>query len=166
MIIAIVLLVACFAWVIFSSSDLYLLASYLFGIELNGRDRLMARVHDIYTLSLTYIGHGVGTTHEHLVQIVRTDPTANANALHNDILKYYIDLGCIPAIAFFVNMIVLNTKRFGKISEVSALRYAAFLTLLWICWLTDNLASYPNFLFAYNAILLSLVCEEKWIKDL
>lgn len=163
-IIAVTLLVLCALWVVFTSSDWYLIFSYLLGVELNGRELLMARVRDLYDLSVTYIGHGVGYSHARLVEIVRSDASANVSALHNDVLKYYIDLGFIPTVIFFVNMLYLNLCRFGKNNEMFGLKYIIMLAFLIICWLTDNLASYPNFLFAFNAIILSLVCEEDGLR--
>lgn len=151
----------CIIWTVFTSTDWYLLLSYVLNIELNGRDNLMARVRELYTISPFYLGHGVGYVHTFMINLVRTDPTASVSALHNDILKYYIDLGCIPALLFFTNMILWNTVRFGKIEKSYAVKYVSLITMLMICWMTDNLAGYPNFIFAFNAMILSLVCEKK-----
>lgn len=160
-IIAIITLCICIVWVIFTSSDLYLLLSMLMNVELSGRDKLMARVRDLYSLSFLYLGHGVGFTTNFLIEWRRLNSSSTVTALHNDVLKYYIDLGCIPALVFFINMIVWNTKRYCKVLAQAGVRYAIMIAFLMICWLTDNLASYPNFLFVFNAIILSLVCEKK-----
>lgn len=167
--IAVVLLVLCILWVIYTSSDLYYIVSFLLNIELNGRDILMARMRGVYSLSLFYLGHGVGFAHHFLSEWVKYDSTAHVDALHNDILKYYIDLGCIPSFLFFLNMIYLNLSRVSKCGEIYAVRYIVLMVFLIICWFTDNLASYPNFLFVYHVVVMALMCDsdcmEKTLKE-
>lgn len=130
----------------------------ILSIQLNGRDRILNRLKDYYVFSPFYIGKGNGFVHRFLIDYAQNSSSAHATTLHNDILRYYIDLGFIPSILFFLNLSYWNVNRLRKKFSVnSAYHYILLSILAVICWTTDNLTTYPNFLLIYNLALLSLI---------
>ncbi|MBQ8490526.1 MAG: hypothetical protein IJ535_12165 [Pseudobutyrivibrio sp.] len=147
---AVGLLIIVFGWLFFVNSPFYELSAMALGIELNSRTfsngGLYGQLAGYYTMSPLYIGHGVGFVHSVMISQLISG-AVGTSGFHNDILKYYIDLGFIPFTIFIVSLICIIPRRLKKdYSAENAVRYLAFLTLTLICWTTDNLATYPNYL--------------------
>lgn len=164
--ISILLFVFCIIWVISTGSGLFFLIADKFGIELNARDKILAFLNGNYEVSLFYIGKGVGYVHNMMYQLV-LQGIAGTSGFHNDILLYYIDLGCIPFLLFFSNMIIFISKfvnkNYGFFSTVS---YLILLSYTIVCWTTDNLATYPNYLLVYNILVIVLITSRQQIKSI
>lgn len=144
------LLVIVFGWLFFVNSPFYELSAMALGIELNSRTfsngGLYGQLAGYYTMSPFYIGHGVGFVHSVMISQLISG-AIGTSGFHNDILKYYIDLGFIPFTIFIVSLVCIIPSRLKRdYSAERAVRYLAFLTLTLICWTTDNLATYPNYL--------------------
>lgn len=151
------LLVFCIVWIFISGGNELTVLSKRFNIELNARDRIIELLKDYYYLSLTYIGKGIGFVHQKMMFYVHAKQSATTG-FHNDILMYYIDLGCIPALAFFYYLTVKCTKKIRNFIGINAaIKYVIILCCTMICWATDNLATYPNYLMVYNILVLILV---------
>ena len=157
------LLVFCIVWIFISGGNDLTILSQKFNIELNARDRIIGFLKNYYFLGPTYIGKGIGFVHQKMMSLVRAGQSATTG-FHNDILMYYIDLGCIPALVFFYYLTVKSMKKIRDfIGTHAAINYAIILCCTMICWATDNLATYPNFLMVYNILVLILVnnsCED------
>lgn len=146
---SIFLFLLVYIWLYFVNSPYYeLLASYLH-IELNSRtfseNGLYGRLANYYSLSPLYLGKGNGF----VLSVMQYYKSLGFGTVgfHNDILKYYIDLGYIPFMAYVVNMVFLIPYRINKhVNKNAGLQYLALLTVTLICWTTDNLAEYPNYL--------------------
>lgn len=151
------LLVYCIVWILISSGSELTLLAQKFNIELSARDRIIGLLKNDYSVDLTYVGKGVGFVHQKMMAYVRAKKSATTG-FHNDILMYYIDLGCIPAIMFFYYWTVKCMKKIRKYFGFNAIvNYAIILCCTMICWATDNLATYPNYLMVYNVLVLVLI---------
>lgn len=160
-ILACCLLIFCMVWIYISATPLLEILALRFNIDLQGRENIIGRLGQHYTLSLFYIGKGTGYVHKVMEAYLASHPYAATSGFHNDILKYYIDLGCIPAALFFFNITYLNTKRILKKFTIrSAIYYIVLITAVIICWSTDNLATYPNFLLVYNIVIMALITQQ------
>lgn len=154
----------CMGWLIFVNSPYYESTANMLGIELNYRsfygDALYARVKDHYKMSWDYVGKGMGYTG--VIMKKAYLKLGGTVGLHNDILKYYIDLGCIPSILYFLNMTIFNVTRvLKKFSYANAVNYITIMCCVFVCWTTDNLATYPNFVIVQNIIILSLISNKQ-----
>lgn len=149
--------VFCVIWILISSTDLLVNLSDRLNIELNGRSNIIKILDGHYELSLFYIGKGNGYVRD-VMQAFVFARGFGTTGFHNDILKYYIDLGCIPSLLFFWNVTYWNTKRLqSRFSEKAAISYIVLMVCVILCWATDNLASYPNFLLVFNIIIIALI---------
>ena len=156
--IGVVLFIFCIIWIIIcgSGNELADLAQK-YNIELSARDKIIGLLKNYYYLGLTYIGKGIGFVHQKMMMYVRAKQSATTG-FHNDILMYYIDLGCIPALSFFYYLMVRCMKKIRKFFGFNAtINYAIILCCTVICWATDNLATYPNYLMVYNILVLILI---------
>lgn len=158
------LFIMCIVWIMVSGGGGLMSLSQKFNIELSSRDKIIGLLEDYYYLSPTYIGKGVGFVHQKMMLYVRAKQSATTG-FHNDILMYYIDLGCIPALMFFYYLTVRCMKKIRDFFGFNAaVNYAIILCCTMVCWATDNLATYPNYLMVYNILVLILVnrsCEDK-----
>lgn len=165
---AVSLLLMCLGWLFFVTSDLYELVAAYFLIELNSRTftdtGLYARLNGYYTISPSYIGHGVGFVNTKMREYASRVSGFVTTGFHNDILRYYIDIGFIPCILYFFNMTVLNARRIIKMfSQNQANKFLCLLCVTLIGWTTDNLASYPNYLFVQNILFLEILLGNKYM---
>lgn len=163
------LFILCIVWIVVSGGGGLTSLSQKFNIELSSRDKIIGLLEDYYYLNLTYIGKGVGFVHQKMMVYVRAKQSATTG-FHNDILMYYIDLGCIPALMFFYYLMVRCMKKIHDFFGFNAVvNYAIILCCTIICWATDNLATYPNYLMVYNILVLILINgsyeNEDYIED-
>lgn len=153
----------CIFWLWFVNSNYYELIAMKLGIALNSRtfsgNGLYGRLSEYYTLSPFYTGYGVGFVHNIMIKYA-TLHNSGTTGFHNDILKYYIDLGFIVWFLFFGNMCIFITNNIKKtVSLKSAIHYLTLLTVTIICWTTDNLASYPNYLFVTFVLYFCVIFD-------
>ncbi len=163
---AIMLCVIATVWLFFVTSPYYELVAAALGINLMGRsfsgNGVYSAVVGKYTMSPLYFGHGFGYV-SYILYYNYTAGVIGTTGFHNDILKYYIDLGFIPFFAFLIYMTVgISNIARKKFSSEAALQYLALFTLTLVCWTTDNLASYPNYMMAaFVLYYLAINSKEK-----
>lgn len=141
-----------FGWLFFVTSPYYELVAAALGINLMGRSFSGNGVYSVllgeFTMSPLYFGHGFGYV-SYVLYYNFVAGVIGTTGFHNDILKYYIDLGFIPFFAFIIYMAVgIPSLIKKKVSSEAALQYLALFTMTLISWTTDNLASYPNYMMA------------------
>ena len=169
--VGIIMFMCCVAWLIISSTTLIDQLADLLGINLmsrghsiqeNGVVGLYGRLDGKYELSLTYLGKGFGYVNREMINYAHSLQSFATTGFHNDILKYYIDLGCIPWTLLFLNLTLFNTRRIYKyFSKQQSINYLMITGMTLVCWTTDNLATYPNYLFAFAAVFVTLLLESK-----
>ena len=161
---AILLCVIATAWLFFVTSPYYELVAAALGINLMGRsfsgNGVYSAVVGKYTMSPLYFGHGFGYV-SYILYYNYMAGVIGTTGFHNDILKYYIDLGFIPFFAFIIYMTIgISNVAKKKFSSEAALQYLSLFTLTLVCWTTDNLASYPNYMMA-SFVLYYLAINSK-----
>lgn len=148
-------------WLFFVTSDYYELVATLLNVELNSRtfsgNGLYGRLDGYYNMKPSYIGSGIGFV-QNVMNIYATNTGSKVNGFHNDILKYYIDLGFIPFFIFMILLIyVVPYIIAAKRSYFKVATYVACVLMTLTCWTTDNLATYPNFLYVSFVIICCCV---------
>ncbi len=108
------LLLSCFLYLLMIKSGLFYQLVEESGINTSSRAYIYRKYENYYELSFGYIGKGFGWVERNAKEIV--GPNA-PEALHNEILQLYIELGGIGSTLFFVYFIVGNTllldRRYG-----------------------------------------------------
>lgn len=161
-IIATLILIFSIIWIFMSATNFFTDIAHKYNIQLNGRDEITDILKGYYDLSILYIGKGIGFVHQRMLHYVQHNEYAVTSGFHNDILRYYIDLGFIPCVFYLWYLIVRCINKFRKIFtiEVSEV-YTMLLIMTIICWMTDNLSTYPNYLFVFNILILHIAYSEK-----
>ena len=110
------------------------------GIDTSGRVIIYNAVDKFYEFSPEFLGNGIGF----LTYQLSTNMTVGVNAVHNDFLQYFIDLGFWGYIFWLVSITILRVCYFGKKGDVENAILAFVLTLyLVIVSSTDNTMNYP-----------------------
>lgn len=127
-------------------------------IDTNGRVEMYARMAEEARFSLGYFGKGLGTV-ENLLEYWNVTTFAN---LHNDLLKFYIELGFIGLLVYLVSFGVMcyyAEKCFGK-SQMCFLFGICVYTM--VLFATDNVSIYMIYLIPlYTAFFAALVSGKK-----
>lgn len=160
---AIVTIVFCFAWCFLCSSAVLLEGlSLKFGIDLKGRDWIYANFYPYYDFTLTYIGGGIGYVQSLIGSMKNMYLLGHFIGLHNEVLRLFIDLGCVPyllyLIAIFPVAIHVILKHQGYRSAVC---YFVFWILTMLCSMTDNLLTYPNYMLVFITLAIHCIFEEQ-----
>lgn len=161
-IIVILMLLFSIFWIYASATTFFVDVAQKFNIELSGRGEITDVLKGYYDLSILYIGKGIGFVHQTMLDYLNYNKYAVTSGFHNDILRYYIDLGFVPCVLYFGYIIVVCMNKLSKLFSIEiAEGYIMFLIMTIICWMTDNLSTYPNYLFVFNILVLHIAYSEK-----
>lgn len=109
------------------------------GIDTSGRAFIYSHVNTYYDFSPLFPGRGIGF----LTYQLNEEVSLGVQAVHNDFLQFYIDLGFFGYILWLLSMTVLRTKYFGKNDAESAVLCMLLTLYLVIVSSTDNTMNYP-----------------------
>lgn len=129
-------------------------------INTNGRVEMYERVANEVKFSLGYLGKGLGTV-ENLLEHWNVSTYVN---LHNDLLKFYIELGFIGLLVYLLSYIIMfyvTEKRFGKSKMCFLFGISAYTMLLFT---TDNVSIYMLYLIPMYSTLFAVMASEKQVK--
>ena len=110
------------------------------GIDTSGRVVIYNAVDKFYEFSPEFLGNGIGF----LTYQLSSNMSVGVNAVHNDFLQYFIDLGFWGYILWLVSMTTLRVCYFGKNcnTENAILTFSLTIYLV-IVSSTDNTMNYP-----------------------
>lgn len=134
-------------------------------INTNGRVEMYSKMAHEFEFSPFFIGNGLGIV-EKLLEYWRVSVFKN---LHNDLLKFYIELGFIGLLVFLASYVVvfwIVEKRFGKTAMCFAFSIAIFSILLFA---TDNVSIYMIYtipLYSTFFAVLSSVKKKEKVEDI
>ena len=110
------------------------------GIDTSGRVVIYNAVDKFYEFSPEFLGNGIGF----LTYQLSSNMSVGVNAVHNDFLQYFIDLGFWGYILWLVSMTTLRVCYFGKNGNVeNAILIFSLTIYLVIVSSTDNTMNYP-----------------------
>ncbi|MBR2590413.1 MAG: O-antigen ligase family protein [Clostridia bacterium] len=113
-------------------------------IELNGREKIYDYISNFYEVSPSYRGKG----YEFCVQLLKSmkgtkDQVVNITAVHNDILKMYVEMGFWGFLCWILGYYVYQTNWFvTRCGEKVAVCFMAINIYMLITYLTDNTMFY------------------------
>ncbi len=162
-IVAIATIVFCFAWCFLCSSTVFLEGlSTQFGVDLKGRNWIYANFYPYYDFSLTYIGGGIGYVQSLIGNMKNMYLLGHFIGLHNEVLRLFIDLGCVPYLIYLIAILPVAIRVILKHQGYrSAVCYFVFWFLTILCSTTDNLLTYPNYMLVFITIAIHCIFEER-----
>lgn len=149
-IMSIVFLFVSFIWLWAIKADWLVDFSKATQINFMGRIEIYELISKEYDVLINYFGKGLG--------YISYWGEKNANltrniALHNGIIQMYVENGCIMYIAYIIYHLYYVVK---KMMGRNKLIWMSLFTFTIICWMTDNVASYFNYLVVLNALFAYL----------
>ena len=131
---------------------------YSMGIIGNGRMTMYDRFQDLYSVSPFFWGKGLGN----IANILDCWAIPTYDHLHNDLLKFYMELGFWGFLFFLLSFGItfyLAGRRFGKNSMCGLL---AMVVHSMILFMTDNVSIYVIYMVPFYTICFAmLVSDEK-----
>lgn len=127
------------------------------GINTNGRVRMYAQVVEWFECPVIVFGQGIGEV-ERLLEAWSIPAFAN---LHNDLLKFYIELGITGLLVFLLSygvVFYLVEKKFGKEKMCFFMALTIYSILLFS---TDNVSIYILYLIPVYSILFAVLSKDQ-----
>lgn len=124
-------------------------------INTNGRVEMFGRMANEFSTGL--FGNGLGVV-EHILACWDIDVFAN---LHNDLLKFYIELGILGFLMYLFSYFVLYhlvAKNFGNSKMCFVLGISIYTIFLYA---TDNVSIYVMYLLPMYSVLFSVLLSEE-----
>ena len=147
---AIIALINTYLWLICSGKFEYYTKGI--GINTNGRTEMYTQLIEWFDQPIFFVGKGLGIV-ETLLEAWNIRTFAN---LHNDLLKFYIELGIIGLAIFMISYGVtfyLAERRFGEEKMCMLLTMSVYSMALFA---TDNVSIYILYLIPYYSILFAM----------
>lgn len=135
----------CLCYIYFIKSKLIYLYASLYDVNLMSRDRIWTAIDDRYQFAWNYWGEGWGYISKYLHLYKNTTLDLAVGGIHNDILKFYIDLGFFGFIvysSFFLIYIPLFLWR--KFNPRLSFCFWIGQSYLFFLYLTDNSSIYTS----------------------
>ena len=133
-------------------------------INFMGRLSLYKLISKEFTLNLSFVGRGLGYI---AVWGEKNLYITNGIALHSGILQMYNENGFIAFFSYLIYKVYFIAKiiRDGE-NEKNYIIYILIMIYTIICWSTDNVATYYNYLIASNIITLTLLNNFNNMKEI
>lgn len=126
-------------------------------INTNGRVQMYTRMANQYDFLSGFLGNGIGIM-ENLLDHLQIDTYAN---LHNDLLKFYIELGFIGFLIYLISYYLifhLAEKYFGKKEMCFLLGISIYSMLLFA---TDNVSIYLMYLIPFYSTIFAVLSSNR-----
>lgn len=127
------------------------------GINTMSRTQLWRGIRKEYFFSPLYTGKGMGFVSKWMDnnwQGIGIIGLTQTTGLHNDLLKYYIELGFIGFLVYIYYILNVITQKIRKtINNESAMIYFLCMILQILCWFTDNISGFHIFMWIFYLIL-------------
>ena len=141
---AFVIVAFCYVYIILIQRGLFTQYCIDHEIELNGREKIYDYISQFYEVSPSYRGKG----YEFCVQLLKSmkgtqDQVVNITAVHNDILKMYVEMGFWGFMLWILGYYVFQTHWFiSRCGEKVAVCFMAINVYMLITYMTDNTMFY------------------------
>ena len=148
---SVIALINVYLWLICSGKFEYYTKGI--GINTNGRTEMYTQLMEWFEQPVFLVGKGLGIV-ETLLKAWNIRTFAN---LHNDLLKFYVELGIIGLILFLLSYVVtfyLAERRFGEEKMCMMLTLSIYSMTLFA---TDNVSIYILYLIPYYSILFAIL---------
>lgn len=125
------------------------------GVNTNGRVKMYGRLAEWFDREFLWFGKGVGVVE----MLLENWSVSDFNNLHNDLLKFYVELGLIGLLFFLVSFgfcFYWAEKKVGK-SQMSFLVAIAIYSI--ILFMTDNVSIYILYLLPMYSMCFAVLSE-------
>ena len=126
---------------------------YHFNIQTMGRLNIYGRMSEYYYLGFSYLGKGIGSARA----IVESFGYEHYQLLHNDILSFYIELGFIGFLIFWIMYGAIFFKLCRKVNTDKMIILIAMFIYTVIIFMTDNISIYMNYFYPFYILFFSLL---------
>lgn len=160
---SIVMIVISLLWV-YICSDLRLLTrlSGEYDINLMGRNWIYSNFYNYYEFSPSYVGGGVGYVQQLIGKMATMVFKDHTIGLHNDFLRLFIELGFFPYLGYFLLILPVSIKLIYNYSDShTSLVYFVLWSVTLLCVATDNLFTYPNYMFTFLLLIIISINESR-----
>ncbi|HEW2160755.1 TPA: O-antigen ligase family protein [Streptococcus pneumoniae] len=134
------------------------------------RTDLWKGVESTYNFAPIFMGRGIGFVTKWMDNnwmTLNINGLTGTMGIHNDILKYYIEIGFVGLFIYFYTLLYRNAKRiFVKIGHKESFIYFVLIMFQMLIWFTDNISIYHNFLWILNLLLFSLTNSDTELENL
>ena len=130
------------------------------GINMMGRTIYWRHIVNLTEFDFTYLGNGVNWTYQWLADNLYY--LGGAGALHNDILKMYVEIGFVGFFAWLYFYLWAIPSFIQRRYGYRALKaYAVFTTMIFAIYATDNIDTYygPQFLYISFIITQTMISK-------
>ena len=125
---------------------------------ISDRLRMSFELNNLYKFSIDYKGKGLGFVERYRENNSKFYPTD----LHDDLLRKYIDYGfLIYGIYFLIKSYIIPRYYLKNNKNDIFTIYISLYIMTIICWTTDNLAGYFNYLIIYYILIMNNIEYEK-----
>ena len=141
---ALAIVVFCYYYIVIIQKGIFTQFCIDHEIELNGREKIYDFIAQFYKVSPSYKGKG----YEFCVQLLRTmkgtkDQVVAITAVHNDILKMYVEMGFWGFLVWIFGYYVYQTNWFiTRCGEKVAVCFMTINVYMLITYMTDNTMFY------------------------
>lgn len=133
------------------------------------RADLWKGIEGTYEFGITFVGRGIGFVSKWMDNYWMTlniNGLTGSMGIHNDILKYYIELGFLGLCAYFYTLLYWNAKRiFLRIGHKETFIYFVLTLFQMLIWFTDNISIYHNFLWIMYLLFFSLIGSKEKLNN-
>lgn len=133
----IIVIISTFVYIYLISQGLFDLLEKL-GLDTKGRDLLYQFVNRQYEFQPFFFGRGLGFSSLQWEQTGRWSQQIKQDAFHNDFLKMFVEIGCLPYLIWIYTHIKYRAQKFFKYGSKVGLTFFATMIYMIINYLTDN----------------------------
>lgn len=129
------------------------------GLDL-GRRRLYMFMNDYYDFTIGYVGRGYGFSNK----FASLNTNFRIIALHSDILRMFVELGCIGFYIWLIYYLIVARKKITKRYGIYRGQQYFFMTVyLMVLYFTDNTISYFASQYFYCILLPSMIMGSEFL---
>lgn len=149
------LVLILFAYIAIIKNDTFLQVTSRYKINTMGRSNVYSLMGKFYDFSPTYMGSGIGT----VIGMVKSLEYPSYQLLHNDILMFYIELGFIGFLIFWLIFGGVLKQLSKTLSADGFVLIATLLFYSFLVYTTDNISIYFN--YSYSLYVIIFMVEQE-----
>lgn len=151
-----VVIAVMFGYIYIIKEDILLRFTSKYKINTMGRANVYSMMSPLYELSPDYIGSGIGT----VKNAVENLGISSYQLLHNDVLSFYIELGFIGFLIFWLMYWLLLRRLSKRLSVSQFVIVAGLFVYTFLLLTTDNISIYINYFYPFYMMIFAAM-EDK-----
>ena len=151
-IISIIMILIAYLYIIIDYNGILNIIANRYNIDFSHRLYFYDYFKQYYRISVLYFGHSLGFTDKIMetTMAIRQLKISAATGMHNDILRYYIDLGFLGSLVYYGLYFYKLPKILSKKFNVErAIKCLPFILFMYICLFVSNFSRTSLIMFVY-----------------